>query len=155
MILRTGNNRTRSGLRAQGWGQLPRAQSPEPRADVGLTLVEILVSVAILAAAVVLIMQALLRGAYALTLAEQRFHAYAFSVGKLADVETALDTGQSLTPHGRFRMGKDQFTWQLEAVPLPEGPQLELVTLSVGWGTGRQERSTHVGLLRHVPEEGS
>jgi prepilin-type N-terminal cleavage/methylation domain-containing protein len=121
----------------------------------GLTLIEILVSVAILAAGAVLIMQALLRGAYALTFAEQRFHAYTFSVGKLADVETALHTGQSLTPHGRFRMGKDQFTWQLDASPLPEDPQLELVTLTVGWGAGRQERSTRIGLLRRVPEEDS
>ena len=121
----------------------------------GLTLIEILVSVAILAAGAVLIMQALLRGAYALTFAEQRFHAYTFSVGKLADVETALRTGQSLTPHGRFRMGNDQFTWQLEASPLPEDPQLELVTLTVGWGAGRQERSTRIGLLRRVPEEDS
>jgi hypothetical protein len=121
----------------------------------GITLVEILVSVAILAAAVVLIMQALLRGAYASTLAEQRFHAYAFSVGKLADLEMALHTGQTLAPHGRFRMGNDQFTWQLETAPLPEDAQLELMTLTVGWGTGRQERSTQMGLLRRVPEEGS
>ena len=119
----------------------------------GLTLIEILVSVAILASAVVLIMQALLRGAYVLTLAEQRFHAYAFSVGKLADVEMALHTGQALTPNGRFRIAHDQFTWQLEAAPLPEDPQLELMTLTVGWGTGRQERSTHVGLLRRIPVE--
>jgi hypothetical protein len=121
----------------------------------GLTLIEILVSVAILAASVVLIMQALLRGTYVLTLAEQRFHAYAFSVGKLADVETALHTGQSLTPNGRFRIGKDQFTWQLEAATLPEDSQLELMTLTVEWGAGRQERSTQVGLLRRVPQEGS
>ena len=39
-----------SGLGVQGWGQLPRAQSPEPRAPLrGLTLVELLVTLSMVA----------------------------------------------------------------------------------------------------------
>ena len=152
MTSATGSNSIRSGLGAQGWGCWPRAQSPEPRACVsGLTLIEILVSVAILASAMVLIMQALARGASALNLARNRLSAYRFSVAKMADLE--LSAGQPSVPRteGQFRAGRDEFHWRVEAASSPDEPQLELVNLIVAWDQGRHTYESQVSALRPVP----
>ena len=116
----------------------------------GLSLVEILISVAILASAAVLIMQGLLRGAYVLTLAEQRAHAYLFSVDMLANLEIASDVSEEAT-EGYVKKGSDTFVWHVEVSPLPEDEQLELHTLTVGWGQGRNQRSVRASVLRRVP----
>ena len=156
MTLGIGSSRDRSGLGAEGWGQLPGAQSPEPRANTrAFTLIEILVSVAILASAIVLIMQAFARGAYALSLSRNRLRAYTFAAAKMADLELGVRQGIPPKPDGQFRIGQDRFHWQVSAAPIPDEPALALVTLTVGWTQGRREYTSQTSLVTRIPEEGS
>ena len=115
-------------------------------------MIEILISVAILATATVFILQAFARGAYALALAKNRFNAYAFASAKMADLELGFSKGVIHKPEGQFRIGKDEFQWRVEASPVVEDSQLELVTLTVGWQQGRNEYESRVSLLRRLPE---
>ncbi|GEM_PF-4251924 len=114
----------------------------------GLTLVEILISVALLAFALALILQGLARGAYALALATNRLRAYEFVATKLADVELSGDSGRT---SGRFRMGADAFAWTTEVLRLPDAETLELVTLRVAWQQGRREYAEQASAIRRRP----
>ena len=116
----------------------------------GLTLIEILISVIILASASVLMMQALAKGAYTLTVAKNRISAYAFAASKMADLELALEQGAELDPRGQFRIGRDAFQWRVEQAPFDEGPNLERVTLTVEWHQGRHDYASQVNTLRHL-----
>ncbi len=118
--------------------------------NCGLTLVELLISVAILSVAVVLILQALLRGAYALTVAEHRFKAYTFAVAKLADLEMtpAIDPEKT---KGEFTMGRSRFDWSVAVQEDPQNATLNLVTLTVGWQQGRKTYETAISFLKPIP----
>ncbi len=119
---------------------------------MGLTLVEILISVALLASASVLIMQALARGAYVSTLAHSRMRAYTFAAAKMADVDLSFAQGIEPDPEGQFRVGRQQFQWHLQASPLPDEPTLEEVTLTVDWRQGKHPYESHVSVLRRLPK---
>jgi prepilin-type N-terminal cleavage/methylation domain-containing protein len=121
----------------------------------GLTLVEILISVAILASASVLILQAFARGAYTLAAADRRFQAHSFAASKMADVELSLQQGLLPTPAGEFQKGRETFRWRVETAPSAEDPDFEHVTLIVEWSQGRQPYETQVSLLRRLPESES
>jgi hypothetical protein len=118
-----------------------------------LTLVEVLITVAILSSALVLILGALVRGAYALEVAKHRTHAYTFSSVKMADVELSLKQGLEPKMKGEFRMGHSPFEWRLDMTPIEEEPKLQLVTLTVGWRQGRHEYASQVSTITRVPEE--
>ena len=117
----------------------------------GLTLVEILVSVAILAAGTVLVLQALGRGAYLLTVARQRSTAYALSAAKMADLELSLRQGGEPQTKGRFGQGRDQFVWQADVSPARESPNLALVMLTVSWRQGGRDDALQTSTLVAIP----
>ena len=119
----------------------------------GLTLIELLVSVTILASAIVLIMQALARSTYTLSLATSRLNANTFSRAKMAELELNFAQGIAPTPYGRVRMGREAFTWHVDSAPSPDDPQLELVTLTVEWQQGRRPYASQVSLLARLPQE--
>ena len=119
----------------------------------GLTLVEILVSVVILASAMVLIMQAFARGAQALSLARNRLRAYSFAMEKMADLE--LDFVQQIAPrlNGQFHRGHDLFHWRVEATAVADEPQLQWISLIVSWPQNQSVYESRVGLvIRAVPQ---
>ena len=118
----------------------------------GLTLVEILVAVAILATGGVLILQALARGAYALNVAENRRWAYVFSQAKMADLDMSLKQGLEPKTHGEFRMGREQFRWDVDTFATDE-PELQLVTLTVAWRQGRHDYASQFSTLVRVEVE--
>jgi prepilin-type N-terminal cleavage/methylation domain-containing protein len=133
-------------------GARPNRQSTiDNRHLRGLTLVEILVSVAILASAAVLIMQALAKGAYVSTLAHNRLRAYAFSTAKLTDLEVAFAQGLTPDSEGEFRDGRQSFHWLVETAPAAADPALEQVTLTVDWRQGRHAHDSHVTMVRRLP----
>lgn len=125
-----------------------------PRAPCrGLTLIEVMVSVAILASASVLILQALARGAHTLALAKNRLRAYTFASAKLPDVELSLAQGNPPTTAGEFRAGHDQFEWRVDTLADPDTPELQQITLTVAWRQGPTPYETRVGTLRYIPPE--
>ena len=121
----------------------------------GLTLVEILVSVVILASAMVLIMQAFARGAQALSLARNRLRAYGFAMEKMADLE--LDFVQQITPrlNGQFYRGHDLFHWRVEATAVADEPQLQWISLIVSWPQNQSVYESRVGLVIRVAPQPS
>lgn len=117
-----------------------------------LTLIELLLSVAILASAVTLILQALVQGASASALTRSRLSAYAFSSAKLADLELSFDHGVVPRPAGTFHANDRQFQWRVDTSPLPDDPQLELVTLTVSWPQGAHRYASRVSTVRRAAE---
>ena len=111
---------------------------------------EVLISVAILSVGAVLILQALARGAYTLTLAKHRATAYAFAAAKLADLELAASQGVEPQMSGEFGPARERFTWQLEAAPLDE-PELQRVTLTVSWRQGRHRHDSSFTTVQRAP----
>ena len=136
---------------------MPRTQNaerlwkgPEPKTYVrGMTLVEVLLSVVILASATVLILQALARGAVGLAIAANRSRAYAFASTKLADVELSFAQGLNPAPKGNFRMGDTPFHWELAMSQAIEDPELQVVTLTVDWNQGRGEYASQFSLFQN------
>ena len=116
----------------------------------GFTLVEILVSITILATALVFILQACVRGAYMVTQTKYRLSAYAFASAKMADLELAFRQGVVPKAAGEFRVGQDQFQWHVDTEPASENAQLEQVTLIVGWHQGRYAYESRVATLRRM-----
>ncbi|MBI4342931.1 MAG: prepilin-type N-terminal cleavage/methylation domain-containing protein [Candidatus Omnitrophica bacterium] len=141
------------------WGERPSLHGftswrPALRSFVGFTLVEVLLSIAILSAGAVLVMQALARGAFALNAAEARTTVYTFAAAKLADLEIGF--GQGLIPKtsGEFKADGQPIRWRLETSPVAEEPELELVTLAVSWPQGRQRQEERFTMVRRInPEE--
>ena len=122
----------------------------------GFTLIEILVSVAILASAMVFILQALARSAYTLSVASDRLNAYVVSAQKMADLELALWQRQVPDPKGHVRLGRQEFDWHVDSSPMSvDDPQLEVVTLTVSWYRDRKPYASQVNLLRRVSPDQS
>lgn len=117
---------------------------------MGLTLVEILISVSILAFALVLILQSLGRGAYALALASNRLRAYEFAAAKLGELELAWRRGEEPKAAGSFGMGGTPFEWSLEEQPLDD-PMMALSTLTIRWSQGRHEQASHAEAVHRAP----
>ena len=121
----------------------------------GLTLVEVLISVAILASASVFVLQALMRGAYAVALVRNKLRAYAFASAKMADLELSAAQGTPPKKAGSFSFGHDRFQWRVDASVDPATPQLELLTLTVGWHQGRHPYESQVSAILRLPEAAS
>ena len=118
----------------------------------GLTLVEILVSIAILATAMAFILQAFARGAYLLAVTKNRMGVYAFASAKLADLELSLLQGGDVRPEGEFRLGREACHWRVESVP-SDDPELELVTLTVGWRQSRRDYESAFPMVHRIAKE--
>ena len=132
----------------------PRTPNPElTRRCQGLTLIEVLFSLAILAVGEVLIMQALARGAHALAIAERRSTAYAFAAAKLADLEMSFQQRAEPNMSGRFGAGQGAFEWRVDSVPQDDQPKLALVTLTVDWRQGKHEYASRFSTVRRLSDE--
>ena len=154
MMSRTGSN-AGIGERCQvrGVREFPLSPSTYHLSPItGLTLVEILISVALLASAAVLVMQALAKGAYVSALAHDRLDAYTFASAKLADLDVAMAQGLVPDPAGQFRVGRQLYRWHLDTAPVAEHPWLEQMTLTVDWQQGRHARESHVTAIRRLAE---
>ncbi len=118
---------------------------------LGFTLVEVLVSITILAASVTVIMQALAHGAAALHGAETRLKAYLVTNQVMADLELQLQQSLPVGLKGRSGQGRDEFRWQVSQEPLANDEQMELVTMALSWEDAGRQYGTVVNLLHRLP----
>ena len=129
----------------------PRRNEP-PR---GLTLIEVLISVVLLAMGAVFIMQALARISYAQLVAEDRRSAYFFSLSKMAEIE--LSVWQGTFPkegeHGRVRVGASTGSWDVTASPLADDSQEMAIVLTTSWHRGADAFTHHVETILHIPHD--
>ena len=135
------------------------APSPDEATDgpSGLTLIEVLMAVTLLAVGVVLIVQGLGTVSRALEVAEQRATAYAFSASKLAELESrwAAQTvvEETVQRHGGTTMAEGRLLrWQAAVAPLAEAPGLAWLTLYVGWRTGPKSSGLQYRTLLAMPQ---
>ena len=124
--------------------------------DKGLTLVEVLVSVALLGLGLVFILPSMVRISYALEVAEAKRLAYFFSVSKMAQVE--LNFREGIPPEeedqGQFRSEGRQFQWDLLTSDIPDHPGFHSVLLAVHWRQGdRTYRREFPSLMKLQQEE--
>jgi type II secretory pathway pseudopilin PulG len=159
----TGNNRHSNHAGASGsklqapsykLEQLPVACSLQPATfSMGLTLIEVLMSVVLLSTGAVFIMQALARISYAQAVAEDRRTVYLFAISKMAEVALAVEQGTLSEDgeRGSFRIGPRAFSWNATAEPLDDDPQGASVVLTTAWQRGSADFSHHVTTIVRTP----
>ena len=116
----------------------------------GLTLIEVLISVILLAGGTVLVMQSFATGWEAIVRADERASAYLFALSKLADLELANQQGHDLADHaeGSFRSGAKPFSWHVTVhVDEKKAHPPQRVTLSVVWPRGQTEDAAEFSML--------
>ncbi|MBI3324649.1 MAG: hypothetical protein HYZ92_05155 [Candidatus Omnitrophica bacterium] len=125
-----------------------------------MTLIEVLISVVILAVGSVVIMEAFGRMAQALAVADDETGAYLFAMEKMAQVE--LEFRQGRLPEddkesGSFRLGDQGFDWTLRMSAVSEEPPVRSVALDVEWQRGAADYSRHLETVLRVaqPEKGT
>ncbi len=134
----------------------PSAPRPSPLAPVqGLTLVEVLVSVVLIAVGTVVVMQALAKVAQAQAIAEDRAQAYLIASTKMAEAELATMDGTPLSEHdgGHLRVNQQPFDWTLNATTSAEDAQVQAITLAVSWSRGQKTYRQEVSALVRLPQE--
>lgn len=122
-------------------GARPKRKTPSSSAACGMTLVEVLISVALLAGGAVLIIQAFAHTWEAAGVEDSRSAAYLFALSKLSDLELAHQQNHDLRDKvsGNFRSGKEIFKWETHIEPAftppPESKEIapDRVTLLVQW----------------------
>lgn len=119
----------------------------------GLTLIEVLVSVVILAVGAVAIAQALAKASEAQAIADDYAAANLLALSKMADVELAFRKGEPVEDGqtGSVRLGLRSFDWQVAAAPLMDDPNTSTVTLVVNWRRGRTPYERRVDTLLRLP----
>lgn len=151
MTSRTGSNQR--GKRGEGRGKSAAATTPWPLARFpqrGLTLIEVLLSVIVLATGVVLILQAFATSSRVLLRARNRLDAYTFASAKMGDLESAFQQRKTPKLHGVFHNGTRKFTWHVTTTPTESDPALHEVALTVGWKQGLHDFTTGVTTLAHI-----
>jgi len=138
---------------AQGRSHFQHPASSFQLRDRGLTLIEVLVSVVLLAGGGVLVMQALAQVSHALTISQQQSQAYLFALSKMADLELAVrEDGELDRVEGRFDVGRDQAAWDVSSRYVADDPQLLAVTLRVVWPIGRPTSERHLETLLRMDQ---
>ncbi len=120
----------------------------------GFTLIEVLAAVAILSVGAVFILEALARASQAQVLAEEHRSAYTFALSKLASLELDYEQGQLHGEHeqGRFRVGAQEFMWDLSTSAAENDPALQAVDLSVSWQRGTRDYTHDYRSIFRIPE---
>ncbi|GEM_PF-1917930 len=146
------------GLWSMVYGLWSGLRTPHPlrcRSRVpGVTLIEVLVSVVILAFGAVVVMEALARVAYAMTLAEGYSGSHLVALAKMSDLERAARAGEGLREHdhGRVQLGQQWFEWDSLAPPVEEASRAQSLALTVTWSHGRKTFERHLETLVMIPK---
>ena len=114
-------------------------------------------SVAILAAGSVVLLGALGNVSHVVDVAEQRSAAYLFSVSKMAELELALQEGETFESYGggTSSIGPHRMSWSVVGSAASDDPSLKRVTLTVASRAGGSAAPQHVETFLRVtlPEE--
>ena len=119
----------------------------------GLTLIEVLVSVAILSAGAVVLTQSLANAAHAQAIAESRMQAYLLAASKLGELELIAARGEVVPAQaeGTIRVGGEAFGWSISA-SAPDEALAQAVTLRISWHHGSREHAQQLETMVRLPE---
>jgi prepilin-type N-terminal cleavage/methylation domain-containing protein len=120
----------------------------------GITLIEVLVSVVVLAVGATAVAEALARASYAMTVADQYTVSHTFAMSKISDIERAARAGELAdeAARGTFQIGPDRYSWEVSTTPVPEQPLLQTVELAVRWNRGLRAYERTLTTLVSLPE---
>lgn len=112
-------------------------------------------TVMILSVAAVGILQALAMISRTAQISENHFQAYSFALSKMAEVQMNARKGEvsEVTDEGRFRIGMQEFTWQVAAQPVASFPTLESRSLKVAWKMGPHSYEKEYRTFVRIPKE--
>lgn len=134
-----------------------RIGSDAAQARRGLSLVELMASVVLLAVGSVVVMHALALAAYAQAILERRSGAYLVALSKLAGLELAFREGTALEDraqeHGSVRIGEQGFIWNVRMAPWGDDPHVRVVDLTVAWREGDQISERPFDTILRGPQE--
>ena len=100
------------------------------------------------------VMEALARAAYAMTLAEGYSGSHLVALAKMSDLERAARAGEALREHdhGRVQLGQQWFEWDSLAPPVEEPSRAQSLALTVTWNHGQKHFERHLETLVTVPK---
>ena len=109
------------------------------RTAAGLTLVELLVTVSLLAAAAVAILPGLAVAARVARVLERRTQAYFYAFNQLSEIDTSIAMGQMPAEEddGKVDFGADRIQWRLTAAPAGSDASLRILHLDLSWPRGK------------------
>jgi len=112
------------------------------------------VAVVVLSIASVFVLQALAMVARALDATESRSIVYDFAVSKMAEIEADVRaTGLSENKTGSFRIGPQQFDWEVVFGPVSWAVTLESATLAVAWRQGSRTYKSQFSTVVSLPQK--
>ncbi len=117
----------------------PTGHPSKPRRLAGLTLVELLVTVALLAAAAVGILPGLAVAARVARVLERRSQAYFYAFNRLSELDAAMAMGL-IPPEedtGKADFGADRIDWQLTSAVAGIDSSLRILRLDLSWPRGK------------------
>jgi len=122
-----------------------------------LTLIEVLLSVVILAVGAVVIMQALVKISYAHTIVEDQTRASLLAMSKMAELELAVREGvfPEKGERGRERMGTQTMLWEATSQAREEDPTLAAVHVTISWRRGSAVGERQLDTLLRPPQDAS
>ncbi|MCM8812144.1 MAG: prepilin-type N-terminal cleavage/methylation domain-containing protein [Candidatus Omnitrophica bacterium] len=126
------------------------------RCQRGLTLIEVLGAIVLIAIAGVGSLQALAAISRAIQTAESRVIAYQFASSKFGDLQVTFFEKRSfdISEEGSFRQGGIEYRWFARAEEVEEGTSLGQLSVGVDWGAGRGAGNYGITMfLLQRPEE--
>ncbi len=113
----------------------PTGHPSKPRRLAGLTLVELLVTVALLAAAAVGILPGLAVAARVARVLERRSQAYFYAFNRLSELDAAIAMGVPPAEEdtGKADFGADRIDWRLTSVAAGNEGSLRVLRLELSW----------------------
>ena len=113
-------------------------QRPARRPD-GLALIEVMMSVVLLATVSIFVLQAFATIARAQSVSECRLIALDFASGKLEEIQRDAAVSETLEGgSGSFRVGQRRFQWEVGFEPIDWSERIQSANLSVQWRDGTE-----------------
>ena len=111
----------------------------------GFTLIEIMISIAILSLGLILILQGITKCINILRVSQSNLATTLLAEEQMAQMEIALkqdDTGALKDASGESKSGNIEFIWQIRLIPDEEYEDLNKVLTTVNWKSGRSSGSS-------------
>ncbi len=139
----------------------PRQKRERYVAEAGFTLVEVLVSLSVLAIALVFVVGGLQTGIRAVKLAEQMTEAELLARAKMAELQqhrlnfVGSESGNALETSGDFGADNPLFRWRARAEPFEGDQNLWKLRVEVTWLERNAPRQVELSTLAWWAEENS
>ena len=120
----------------------------------GFTLIEIMISIAILAVGLIFILQGLTQCLSIMRISQDNLEASLLAEDKMADTEIAIKQDKEKffkDTSGELQSGNIEFKWQVQLTPDMEYEDLYKVITTVGWKEGKRNGASIFSTYLMIP----